>query len=203
MDAIRWELDQNTFNNLLAKLDLDANRAGEKYEAVRLGMAKYFECRGCAPAFDLADETINRVARRLAEGAAVTEGSINAYFYGVARNVFHEHLRSRDRDQSPIDSLPPHAHPFVDPAEVSRRQIEEQESKGRLACLHFCVHQLPPETRVMMLSYYEGKQGARIANRKRIAEELGMPMNGLRIRVHRVREKLEMCLINCLGRPAA
>lgn len=54
-----------------------------------------------------------------------------------------------------------------------------------------------------MLSYYEGKQGARIANRKRIAEELGMPMNGLRIRVHRVREKLEMCLINCLGRPVA
>ncbi len=55
----------------------------------------------------------------------------------------------------------------------------------------------------MILSYYEGKQRTRIENRKRLAETLGVPMNSLRIRVHRIREKLESCLINCLEQSLA
>jgi RNA polymerase sigma factor (sigma-70 family) len=181
-------------------LDSDNNRAGEKYEQVRCGIVKYFECRGCVPALDLADETINRVARKLAEGAEIQEDRFFSYFYGVARNVFREHLRSPDRNQTPLDSLPPHRHPA---GNLVDRRSEQVELEAQLACLDTCAELLPPETRKMILSYYEGKQRARIENRRRLAEGLGVPMNSLRIRVHRIREKLEGCLLNCLAQSPA
>lgn len=184
-------------------MDRDANRAGEKYLQIRCGMVKYFECRGCVPACELADETINRVARKLAEGAEIRDESLSSYFYGVARNLFHEHLRSPDRNQPPVDLLPPHQHPTDNPVELSERREAYVELETQLACLDACAEELPPETRKMILAYYEGKQRGRIENRRRLAEGLGVPMNSLRIRVHRIREKLEGCLLNCLAQSPA
>lgn len=180
--------------------DSDINVAGEKYECVRCGIVKYFECRGCLPALDLADETINRVARKLGEGAEIQHGSFSSYFYGVARNVFHEHLRRVDRNLAPVEILLPHQHPSVRPFEMHEGRSDQVDLEAKLACLDACTESLPEGTRKMILSYYEGKERARIENRKRLAETLGVPMNSLRIRVHRIREKLEGCLINCLAR---
>ncbi|HKA21346.1 MAG TPA: RNA polymerase sigma factor [Blastocatellia bacterium] len=196
----KWDLDQETFGKLLAMFDSDINVAGEKYECVRCGIVKYFECRGCLPALDLADETINRVARKLGEGAEIQHGSFSSYFYGVARNVFHEHLRRVDRNLAPVEILLPHQHPSVRPFEMHEGRSDQVDLEAKLACLDACTESLPEGTRKMILSYYEGKERARIENRKRLAETLGVPMNSLRIRVHRIREKLEGCLINCLAR---
>jgi len=195
----KWDLDQETFDKLLARLDSDINRAGEKYEHIRCGIVKYFECRGCVPTLELADETINRVARKLAEGAEIRDESVLSYFYGVARNLFHEHLRDPDRNQTSVELLAPHKHPFENPFELNKLRSEYSELETKLACLDECAELLPPETRKMILAYYEGKQRARIENRRRLAEGLGPPMNSLRIRVHRIREKLEGCLVNCLA----
>lgn len=146
---------------------------------------------------------MDRAARRIVEGVHIHERSFSAYFYGVARNVFHEHLRSPDRNQSPIEVLSPHQHPSEDPAELSRRRSEYAELERRLACLESCIEQLAPEARGMMLTYYQGKERVRINNRKLLAEALGVPMNGLRLRVHRLREKLEGCLVDCLAETPA
>ena len=178
--------------------DSDINVAGERYEYVRYGIVKYFECRGCLSALDLADETINRVARKLGEGAEIPQSSFSSYFYGVARNVFHEHLRRPDRNVAAVETLLPHQHPSERPVDALSRRSEKADLEAKLACLDLCTGSLPPETRKMILSYYEGKERIRIENRKRLAETLGVPMNSLRIRVHRLREKLESCLINCL-----
>lgn len=199
----KWDLDQETFDRLLAKLDSNINLAGEKYEYVRNGIVKYFECRGCAPAIDLADETINRVARKLSEGVEVRDDRFLNYIYGVARNVLHEHLRSPYRKQTPIESLLPDKHPSENPRELVERARERTEKERLLACLDECAERLPPETRRMILSYYDGKERARIDNRRRLAEGLGIPMNSLRIRIHRIRERLESCLVECLSRSPA
>lgn len=184
-------------------MDPDVNRAGEVYEHLRCGLVKYFECRGCFSALDLADEAINRVARKIGEGAAIRDESFASYFYGVARNLFHENLRSPERNQAAVDLLPPNKHPIDNAAELMERRAKYAEREKQLVCLDRCTESLPPQTRTMILSYYEGKQHARIENRKRLAEELGVPMNSLRIRVHRIRAKLEECLLNCLAKTMA
>ena len=56
-----WVINQDAFDTMLDWLDADRERAGCKYEAIRLRLIKIFTCRGCQDAEELADEAINRV----------------------------------------------------------------------------------------------------------------------------------------------
>lgn len=195
-----WTLNQAAFDKLLAQFDSDPDRAGEKYEQIRVGIIKFFECRGSAFPHDLADETINRVARKILEGADIQEANFSAYFYGVARNVFKEHLRSPDMNFAPIDALPRRQHPAEDPVQLIERRRVQREIERQLECLEACIENLPAAARKLVISYYELEKGAKIEYRKQLAEALGLSTNSLRIRVHRLREKLERCVEDCLAR---
>jgi RNA polymerase sigma factor (sigma-70 family) len=191
-------LTHDSFHALLAHFDADRDRAAEEYELARAQLASLFRYRGCAVPFELADETINRVARKLAEGVVVPRDELLNYFYGVARNVLREYLRKPEMAASPVDDLPPSLHPSEDPEEAERIRDEVDLSEARLRCLEGCLDRLPAETRRLVVSYYEGKEAAKIRNRRQLAEELGVSANSLRIRVHRIREKLEACVSECI-----
>ncbi len=62
-----WALTPEAFDTLLACLDRDRDRAAEKYEEIRNALITFFEHRGCLSPEEYADETINRVARRISE----------------------------------------------------------------------------------------------------------------------------------------
>jgi len=124
---IRRELSQSAFDRLLAQLDPDAQRAGEKYQTVQRSLAKFFECRGCATPFELADETLNRVARRLEEGETIYAGEFASYAYGVARNVLREHARGPEPRSRPLDSL------RIPAADDDTRPLLREEFGGREA----------------------------------------------------------------------
>jgi len=91
---------------MLDWLDTDRERAGSKYEAIRLRLIKIFTCRGCQAAEELADETINRVIARIVEIANGYQGDPALYFYGVAQKVFLEDARKSRGPQAhvPMDS---------------------------------------------------------------------------------------------------
>ena len=59
-----WILTKESFDTLLAWLDANPDAAARKYEQIRTRLIKIFVCRGCLESEDLADETIDRVARR-------------------------------------------------------------------------------------------------------------------------------------------
>ncbi|HVS20925.1 MAG TPA: hypothetical protein VHD88_03710 [Pyrinomonadaceae bacterium] len=58
-------LQQEDFGRLLVWLDPDPERVGAIYERIRWRLIAILASRGCALAEELADETIDRVARRL------------------------------------------------------------------------------------------------------------------------------------------
>jgi len=194
-----WELTQGAFDRLLAQLDPDAQKAGEKYKTAHRSLSKFFECRGCASSDELADETLNRVARRLEDGETIYAGEFAAYAYGVARNVLREHARGPAPRTHALDALPPPAHPRLSPLEEEEEALARESSERRLECLERCAETLPAEARELILSYYDGGSGERIARRKQLAERLGIPLSTLRIRAHRIRERLERCVAACLG----
>ncbi|MEJ7712917.1 MAG: hypothetical protein WKF84_24510 [Pyrinomonadaceae bacterium] len=70
---------------LLNGLDADRERAGDKYEELRRILIRFFEWRGAPFPEEQADETFNRVARRLDEGVKIK--NIGGYCYEVARLV--------------------------------------------------------------------------------------------------------------------
>jgi DNA-directed RNA polymerase specialized sigma24 family protein len=191
-ESLKAGLTPEAFEALLRQLSPDRERAGELYEAIRHKLVRLFEWRGCAAPEDLADVTFNRVARRLAEGVELRSNDPYGYFCGVAHLVYKEVLRKAAREHQALASgeWPPPA------AE------EDEPSDARLECLRRCLAELPPDQRDLVLRYHQGNsdQGeSNIRNRQQLAREVGIQLNALRIRVHRVRRKLESCVQACLG----
>src|SRR6185369_2835428 len=87
------DLEQSDFDRLLSWLDADRERAGLLYEKIRWRLVTILASRGCVLAEELADETIDRVARRVADIEQIYVGDKAIYFLGVMTNVHHEYLR--------------------------------------------------------------------------------------------------------------
>src|SRR3954469_1643815 len=87
------DLEQQDFDRLLNWLDADRERAGLLYERIRWRLVTILASRGCLLAEELADETIDRVARRGADIEKTYVGDKAIYFLGVMNNVHHEYLR--------------------------------------------------------------------------------------------------------------
>jgi DNA-directed RNA polymerase specialized sigma24 family protein len=181
----KWTLTQRAFDLLLAQLDADRQQAGSKYEHLRRKLMKFFEWRGCIFLEDLADETLNRLAMNLEAGETIDH--FEAYCVGIARHVFLESLRAR-RQQEALNMLP------------SSSPAPSDESDRRWECLERCVRQLPPDSLQLIVQYCQENEGSRIKARRDLAAQLGIPMNALRIRAHRIRVQLESCVQQCMKR---
>ena len=57
---------------------------------------------------------------------------------------------------------------------------------------------LPPKDLDLIGGYYQGETSVKIHNRRSLAAKLGVPLNALRIRALRIRERLEACVEGCL-----
>jgi hypothetical protein len=90
---VRWQLTQEAFDRLLTSFDVDRECAGEQYVKIRNKLISYFECRDCPFPEDHADETMNRVARKLESGEEIRDPA--SYVYGVARLLLGDFQRTR------------------------------------------------------------------------------------------------------------
>jgi len=179
------DLTEEAFSKFLVWLDPNPDEAGKKYENIRRKLIKIFVCRGCNCPEDLSDETINRVIHKAQEIAETYVGDPALYFYGVAHHVHLEFLRNK-----------PTPRPLPSP-DAPLRTDEEYE------CLDQCIEGLLPRSRELVLQYYQEEKRAKIYFRKQLAEQLGIPVNALRIRACRIRINLETCVIQCLQQKSA
>ena len=176
-----WVLTPDLFEGLLDWLDPDREVAGEKYEHIRRALIKIFISNGRVSVEDLADEAINRVARKLSKIRADYEGDPSLYFYGVAKKIVHE-----DRRRPKLSTPPP--------------TWNSDDVDPEYECLEKCLEELTPQNRELVLQYYQEEKKAKIDNRQRLAEKLGIAINALRIRAHRIRNSLELCVRTCVGK---
>jgi DNA-directed RNA polymerase specialized sigma24 family protein len=78
-------------------------------------------------------------------------------------------------------------------------QTPDAEAKERVHfCLDRCLEKLSPHARQIIERYYAENKRAKIELRKRVASEFGITVNNLRLRALRIREKLQVCIENCL-----
>jgi DNA-directed RNA polymerase specialized sigma24 family protein len=191
-----WELTQSAFHRLLNWFDEGTDSGGQKYLEMRYRLTKYFDRKNCMSPDDLADETLNRVARRLMEEGAITDTTPAKYCYTLAKYVFLEHLREQGRENMRMGQLVASGKSIDSPAVLA----DEREKEKRLDCLERCTQKLDPAMRELIFQYYSGEQRAKIENRRSLASRLGISMNALSIRACRIREKLESCVRECMTR---
>lgn len=171
---------------LLDRLHPDRDEAAREYEHLRRALFRFFENRGAADPDDCADIAIDRLARRLEERTAID--NVRQYAYGIARLVLLERLRLPQT--APIDLLS--ALPDALP--------DHSGDDPRQASFDRCLAAIAPESRHLLLAYYESQGAGRIANRRRLAAARGLSDNALRSRVQRLRERLDACIRARLSR---
>jgi DNA-directed RNA polymerase specialized sigma24 family protein len=183
-------LSHELLQALLAHLDPSPERAGALYNRHRQRLVQYFTWERAFDPETLADDVIDRVARRLHEGEVIPR--VGAYFLGVARLVALEERRRAEQTGARLREY--------------SRQVRRQAPAGAgetqlaLSCLDRCLARLSPDRRALILEYYGGDPRTRIAARQRLAERFGVQPGALRNRALRLRENLERCVAECRAR---
>jgi DNA-directed RNA polymerase specialized sigma24 family protein len=185
----KWVLTQSAFQRLVSWLDENNQSTGERYVVIRRRLSQYFDRKNCSSPFELADETLNRVARRLEQEGEITDSTPSQFCFNTARYVFLESLRRKEHNEPLPEDL----------AKSPQFQEEGEWEQLRSNCLEKCLQKLDSEDRIVILGYYQGERRLRIENRKLIAAKLGVSMNALTIRACRIRTKLELCIRKCLN----
>ena len=185
-----WVLTEEAFARFLSSLAVDREQAGQKYEVLRQKLVNLFDWRGARFPEECADETINRVARKLESGEFIRD--IPTYCQGVARMVFLETLKKAENRQVSIDEL----------KSMSAAPAESEEDNSQLRCFEKCLNELSLESRQLILQYYQDERRAKINSRQAMADVLKIPLNALRSRAQRIRDKLELCTTKCVDREA-
>lgn len=191
-----WELTQAAFARLLSWLDEGTDSGGARYLEMRRRLHAWFDRKACPNPEALADETLNRVARRLTEAGAITGATPAQFCYITAKYVWLESLR-----QPPTAALE-EVELQQRPALHAALRSEATEPEARFTCLEACMNRLSQAERTLLLRYFTGEERTKIAQRQQLATELKISANALSLRLFRLRAKLEQCVRDCLAKGA-
>jgi DNA-directed RNA polymerase specialized sigma24 family protein len=176
------------FARLLAALHPETDSAGHAYEHLRRALIRFFESRDVHPADECTDITLERLERKLGDPTPIVD--VHAFAYGIARLVMFERFRR------------PIAFPLHDAGDIRAPEVlgpaDQREAEVR-SCFDECLTRLPQDSQSLVLRYYEQEGRARIEARRALASTLGLSDNALRIRVQRLRDRLEACVGTCLA----
>jgi DNA-directed RNA polymerase specialized sigma24 family protein len=170
----RWELSAEAFDQLLRTLDPDRDTASRRYEALRRKLIDLFTWEHCESPDELADEALNRLAKRLSEGVSVDGPGTDRYAFGIARFLMREQGRTRRNRDLAL-------------REIARLQQQRQGDSDMLLALTRCLDALPADSRKLLERYYT-------EDRMAVARSLDISVNALRNRALRIRERLYHCV---------
>ena len=177
-------ITKELFDALLEWLDPDREKAAERYEVIHGGLVRMFVSKGVGDAGHAADETVDRVSKRLPEIRDTYVGDPAKYFHGVARNVILEEKR---RKEVATDVVP----------DCLTKEPEKTEISE---CLEKCLKLLPQDKQEFILDYHLYHGHAKIEHHREMAGELSISEGALRTRAHHLRVTLEKCVLECISR---
>lgn len=185
-------IPSEAFEEILAWLNSDRERAGLMYVQLRHDLARMFSRTGCCDPEGLTDEVIDRVSRKVHDLRPTYVGDARFYFRGVANNLIKETLKKIKTYVSleGIDLPKPRASAI----EADTAELED--------CLQSCLQKLSAEKRELIMAYYAKEKQAKIDHRLELARSLGISVRALRVKVFRIRLSLERCIERSLKRKA-
>jgi DNA-directed RNA polymerase specialized sigma24 family protein len=191
---IRDELKSDHFENFLQRLDPDRGRAGEKYEELRRRLIKFFEWNSCFPAEDLVDETFDRVTEKLDDVPVL---DVAGFAWGIAKHIRQEAHKRAERVVQ-ISDLPAGTEFLAQGKSPEKAVQEEMEDEQRTRCLRLCLQRFSPPERALFLDYHKSLE-EQTEYRRQLATGRGLTLGALRVRINRLRQKLEECVQRCMA----
>jgi DNA-directed RNA polymerase specialized sigma24 family protein len=179
----RWTLNPTALASLIERLG-----AGDpqEYETIRRKLIGFLELRGALRPEVAADETLDRVARKLEAGERIE--NLRAFVFGVARHVLLEGDRRERRERVSRETW----------VLLRSDPGADAETERLFACLEHCLKALTPENRALIEGYHGCTSRA---DRVALGARLKVSDAALRTRAHRIRNELSACLGTRLSRP--
>lgn len=187
---IHHEVAKENFDKLLEWLSGNRDEAGLRFEQIRDGLIRYFRLKGCHEPELLADESMNRVIRRIDELDLKTGANPTSIFYGFANKVFLEFLRTEKNRSIQID----------DTFERSFARSGHSRSDVAIDCLRECLNGLNVLDGRLIVEYYSEEKQAKFELRRQIAVQNEIAMGTLHTKIHRIKGTLRPCVERCLSK---
>ncbi len=181
-------MTEEEFEQFLKWLDADRDAAALKYLKLRRSLVVYFIRRQCAAAEDLADKVLDVAMRHLLNQNSLLLSKPLPYIYGIARNVYRQYFQGQISTGGEIDW-----DRLSQPGFDNEAAHKEQRSK----CLHGCLQALKVQDRKLILLYYLKKTNSLDEYRMWLAAQFGLTINGLRLKMMRLRDRLRFCICSC------
>lgn len=177
------------FEQFLLTLDQNQEQAAEKYVSLRSRLEKFFEWRDCENTEELTDIVFDRVMQKITEGEKIENAE--AFCVSVAKFVLLENRRKVLRDKELDDNARESSFDVNNSSEID--ELRDKQFK----CLDECLAKFPDDKRKLIIEYFDTDEKTLIPTRQRLAEKVGINLNSLRIRVSRLKTKLENCTREC------
>ena len=181
-----WTLTAEAFDALLSSLSADATEAAQRYEHLRTALVRFFEWRGGRAPEEQADDVFDRLARKVRAGEPIDD--ITGFCHGIARHVLLEGFKERVHE--PLDDRV---------ASSAALDAADGDHERQLACLDRCMGALAAAEREFALEYHRPRGAEKILVHKSLAARFGLGPAALRVRAHRLRIKLEACVLTCVS----
>jgi hypothetical protein len=176
------------FDKLLEKLSVNGNKPEVYYDSLHRKLENYFRLKGVNQPDAAADESLDRLAR-LIEDKHDTIEQIERLSYKIAGFVYHEFHRAEMYEERATDGYRQTLLAFEPEGEA--------EKEKRLEIQERCLLKLPEDERRLLHDYYkEGTGKFRDQWREQLAKSQNQSKGWLRVKVLRIRTKLEKLLEN-------
>jgi len=163
----------------------------ERFRSLQKKLIFFFERQRCSDPEELADETLERVVRKMCEGTEIQD--LLRYSYGVAKNVFREYVRREKAKHKYLDDQRHYTK-----AEVEDDVADKAAQEQRLQCLEECKGRFNKQDYWILYEYYRYNGQRKLEHRRKMAEELKITRAALTLRVFHLKQRLRRCIDECL-----
>lgn len=177
-------MNGEVFARFLNYLDSDPSRAQDQYKNIHQKVANFAEFSGAADGTQVADEALDRCARRLDEGVNVPRPKFEGYARTTAKNICQEQRRADQRTKTAFLTI------FANQSDAANK-----DATGIYRLMKECFKKLLPTEQELLKDYCRIAQASdRVQKRKELATLLELTEVALRLAIWRLRQRLERCL---------
>ena len=183
-------MTQEAFESLLAAFHQDRDEAARRYQSLRQRLIFFFAQRQFTQAESLADQVLDRLARRISSGEQID--SLASYAYGIAKFVAQEEQRHVIRQDA-----------------ASREYVENnsllsdtRDDELLQKAMEDCLSRQSKTNRKVLIQYYTFRGQTKIEHRRKLAIQLQLTPSGLRKHTFHLRRAIEACVRAHLAKKA-
>lgn len=164
------------------------NPGGFSYNELRESLVKSFRLKADTDPETAADLALDRVAFKVTQSVKIED--LTKYSIGVARFIFLERLKQNKHERLAADEF------------YSNRIVEEtdtEETDVQLRKWRECFETLANDERELLRKYFAELSFSELNERRsQICSDRKISLNNLRLKIFRLRQRLEKCVKNKL-----